>query len=285
MSRADTAVDPRDPHGHKAEEFKEMDSNADGFLTPEELESGLLDRGHDPEAVSDIFEKLDVEKEGRISLDHFIAGWDAAAAGQIPMRLIYWRVKSRGFLIQVVAAHAEMRNFSWDGAAASVPDDWKPDAAFGQLPVAVFGSKLKIAQSMAIVRFIARKMGIDGENDWDFAMSEMLLEQYSDLWAEASRAQDADKRKEAWDAYFQTTFAKGIMHVEDLLNVQTTFCSKVCVGELAIACLCNVMLDLEPSCLDATPKLQDFYRTMQSKPRIDKWLGPKSNLHQHFSRE
>jgi len=33
------------------------------------------------------------------------------------------------------------------------------EAAFGQLPMAWFGGKVKIAQSMAIVRFIARKMG------------------------------------------------------------------------------------------------------------------------------
>ena len=27
---------------------------------------------------------------------------------------------------QVAAAHAGMRNFTWDSEAASVPDDWKP---------------------------------------------------------------------------------------------------------------------------------------------------------------
>jgi hypothetical protein len=60
---------------------------------------------------------------------------------------------------QVVATYCGLKAFKWDSDSANVPDDWKPAAPFEQLPVATFGQHVRIAHSMAIVRFIARKMG------------------------------------------------------------------------------------------------------------------------------
>lgn len=55
-------ADPRDPFGHKAFEFKKLDKNGDGVLSPDELHEGLLANGMDQDDVSSIFEKLDVNK-------------------------------------------------------------------------------------------------------------------------------------------------------------------------------------------------------------------------------
>jgi glutathione S-transferase len=58
----------------------------------------------------------------------------------------------------------------------------KPNLPFGQLPFLEDGPSVKIAQSGAVIRYVAHKAKLDGrENDADFAMSEMLIEEMQDL--------------------------------------------------------------------------------------------------------
>ena len=67
--------------------------------------------------MQEVFEKLDdggaglladpnkiIDKQERkINMEQFIAGWDAAVAGIVPLNMVCWRVKSRGLLIQARA--------------------------------------------------------------------------------------------------------------------------------------------------------------------------------------
>lgn len=52
----------------------------------------------------------------------------------------------------------------------------KAELPFGQLPYLVDGD-VKLAQSCAILRYLARKGGLQGDNDKAFAFSEMLIEE------------------------------------------------------------------------------------------------------------
>ena len=100
-------------------------------------------------------------------------------------------------------------------------------------------------------------------------------------------AQHAEELGPAWRTFFKGVFARGMVQVERLLNAQGRFCTieKLCVGELAIACLCNLMLDLEPTCLDPTPRLKAFYRQTQGISSLAKWLGDACPLRRYFSRD
>ncbi len=57
----------------------------------------------------------------------------------------------------------------------------KKTLPFGQLPYLVDGD-VKIAQSNAILRYVARKAGLDGsDSDDKFGLSEMLIEESTDI--------------------------------------------------------------------------------------------------------
>ena len=71
--------------------------------------------------------------------------------------------------------------------------DFKPNTLFGQLPhLRIDG--LEISQSMAIARVLSRRAKLEGATEADFAMSEMLMEQYVDILTNiANCTQAADK--------------------------------------------------------------------------------------------
>ena len=54
----------------------------------------------------------------------------------------------------------------------------KAELPFGQLPYLVDGD-VKVAQSLAILRYLARKGGLQGDDDKGFAFSEMLIQEVS----------------------------------------------------------------------------------------------------------
>jgi glutathione S-transferase len=63
----------------------------------------------------------------------------------------------------------------------------KPSLPFGQLPYLVDGD-VKVAQSLAIVRYLARKGGLQGDDDKGFAFSEMLIQEMEDIFTLMAKA-------------------------------------------------------------------------------------------------
>ena len=63
----------------------------------------------------------------------------------------------------------------------------KPELPFGQLPYLVDGD-VKVAQSLAILRYLARKGGLQGDDDKGFAFSEMLIQEMEDCFTMLAKA-------------------------------------------------------------------------------------------------
>ncbi len=72
-------------------------------------------------------------------------------------------------------------NLEWDQETANAWPASKEQTVFGQVPHLVHG-ELQVSQSMAIVRYLSRKTGLEGDSDEDYAVSEMLLEEFNDLY-------------------------------------------------------------------------------------------------------
>lgn len=92
--------------------------------------------------------------------------------------LFYWPIKARNYHIQAVAAAGGINlelNSDFDMATL------KPELPFGQVPYLVDGD-IKIAQSNAIFRYLAKKGGLQGDNDLAFAASEQFTEEANDLY-------------------------------------------------------------------------------------------------------
>merc|ERR1712156_1334325 len=61
------------------------------------------------------------------------------------------------------------------------PGDIKATTPFGQMPVLYWDGE-ELAQSMAIARFVARKVGLAGNSDLEFCQADMIACHYEDIW-------------------------------------------------------------------------------------------------------
>ncbi len=109
------------------------------------------------------------------------------------------KFKGRNYHIQAVAqAVGIVLNHVSDFDLTSLKATILP---FGQLPYLVDGD-IKLGQSNAILRYLARKGGIEGDSDADYALSEMLIEACVDIKALLRTAYRSGDKEASYDALF-----------------------------------------------------------------------------------
>merc|ERR1711955_128170 len=87
-------------------------------------------------------------------------------------------------------------------------EEWpqvKPNTPFGQVPVLVWDGE-EIAQSMAIARFIAKKVGLVGKTDLEYAIADSVACHYEDVWTKLPKMYFAKTQEERGD------LGQGIYH-------------------------------------------------------------------------
>lgn len=176
--------------------------------------------------------------------------------------LYCWGSKARGFLPSLVAEAGGL-NYTWNKLDGDLKfAELKSHTPFGQAPFLVHGG-IRIGQSGAITRYLARIGGLQGSTDADYAMSEMLLSEYEDIYNMFVKAKYSDPKDQvaAWSECLETKLPKQLTYLEALLKDGNPYFTTrgPCVGDLAIFCGLNVALDCNPRILQLFPKLQRFY--------------------------
>jgi len=189
------------------------------------------------------------------------------------VRIYYWKANARGALPMAIAAAGGVP-FEHVDVGAPGENNWpgqlKAKTPFGQLPFLETADGMKLAQSLAMSRYLARKGKLAGDTDEEIAFNDMLLEEQRDLFELLVRARfphDNDKAKAHNKLLEQLPAHLG--HLERLLpDGQTQFNAKrVLVGDIAIYVILNQVLGIDPTALDHnTPKLKKFYEHIHSGP-------------------
>lgn len=162
----------------------------------------------------------------------------------------------------------------------------KDQLPFGQLPFMEDG-EIKIAQSNAILRYCARKAGLAGDSDSEFALSEMLIEEHADIYTMIAKAQYAEDKAKAYTELFapEGGMAKHLRYLENLLpGGDSPFFKageKRLAGGIAIGAILDIVVTLEPTMLDATPKVKAFFEAMMATPAFGNGLR---DVPMYFSR-
>ena len=196
------------------------------------------------------------------------------------IKIHYWPVKARAHHIKALLQAA---NMAFEEVNAGDMSHIKAALPFGQVPFMEDGD-VKIAQSNAIFRYLARKAGLQGDNDAEFALSEMLIEEANDLFSMLAKAQyPADGNKNAaYDALFAAggPYRTHCAFLEKLLpGGDSPFFKageKRLAGGIALAASLDIALTVDASLLDGTPKLKAFYDAMMATPAFGNGLRDTS---------
>ena len=138
----------------------------------------------------------------------------------MPMvKLVYFDVQGRGEVARLLlaAGNIDYEDFRFSFA------DWprhKPTTPLGQVPVLYWDGE-ELAQSGAIARFLARKVGWAGKSDLEFAQADMVACHCDDVWSRIRglryAASQADRETEA-TVFLREFLPKWLAPLEALLK-------------------------------------------------------------------
>jgi len=146
----------------------------------------------------------------------------------------------------------------------------KPTTLFGQLPV-LYDGELQVAQSNAILRYIARKHGLYGKNDIEAVTIDMLNDTQEDLRLGYLKLiyQQYDTEKENYITSLPDKLAVFEKSLKKNHDGKGFFVGdKVSFVDYQLYDLLDNHLLLAPHCLDAFPLLHAFHASIGAHPKI-----------------
>eukprot|EP01004_Peranema_trichophorum_P008820 NODE_7570_length_763_cov_47.534375_g6958_i0.p1 GENE.NODE_7570_length_763_cov_47.534375_g6958_i0~~NODE_7570_length_763_cov_47.534375_g6958_i0.p1 ORF type:complete len:201 (-),score=42.14 NODE_7570_length_763_cov_47.534375_g6958_i0:96-698(-) len=200
----------------------------------------------------------------------------------MPVSITYFGIKARN-LLPILICEVGGVEYEFVNAAGQWPEPLKSQSPFGQLPFLVDGD-LRIGQSLAIARYLARKVGILGDSDAEYGQSEQITQEMEDIYMGIAKAQNSPDKAAGYAEFFQ----KLNVHLTNLQKLLKgdRFTSKLTLGELAIFSIFNIIADFKPDFLGGHPQLQSFYNSIGSIPQIKAFFeNPKVPLNQYFKIE
>jgi len=158
-------------------------------------------------------------------------------------------------------------------------DDWpqqKEKMPFGQMPVLEVDGK-QLTQSMAILRYIARKHGLEADDEWDRAVGDEMATSWLDIQMHATGAfQEPDKelKKQKFQKIIED-FVNPRLKITDerMAKSQSGFIAgnKVTWCDFVLYNMLGMNTDFLKVSLSAYPHLEKFMRKIEELPKIKEW--------------
>ncbi|KAM8924639.1 glutathione S-transferase P 1-like [Pelodytes ibericus] len=155
-----------------------------------------------------------------------------------------------------------------------ISGDLKKNAVFGQLPKFQDGD-LQIYQSNAILRYLGRKHGVNGSNDKESTLIDMMNEGVEDMKLKYFKFLfvDNEENKEKYLnelsvqlAAFEKVLSKNSEGPKFLVGDKISYADYNLLDSL------HSSLDLTPDCLCSFPLLSGFIENIVSRPNISEYL-------------
>lgn len=213
------------------------------------------------------------------------------------MKLTYFQVMAKGLGPALVC---ELSGLPWVGPRDTgfTREEWPTLKAsgkcpFGQLPILEIDGQ-NIGQSIAIVNYIGKRAGMEGQDSIEFAMSQALLAEGEDLYNALQKFQPTiyvnlgevgrdgmtvKGSRSAHAKFWKEWVPEQLEKLEALLGGKPSFTSQgQTVGELYLWAMLHQMRLCNNSLFDSTPGLKAFYAQLEEHPGVRKVLSGESTF-------
>ncbi|XP_076821312.1 glutathione S-transferase 1-like [Clavelina lepadiformis] len=189
-------------------------------------------------------------------------------------KLVYFDGRGRAELPRMLFAEAGVKYEDF-----RVKENWaseKPKTPFGKLPVLTVDGGEPLAESGAIVRYLAREFDLDGGSSIHAAQADMIHTAVIDLsndfpYFEEDKAKLAERVKTLEEKKANLVFEK----IEERLKAsgsQFLVARKLTYADIAVASFVDAFKDFDDSFIKKFPCLDALQQRIASRPNIKKWF-------------
>merc|ERR1712037_603045 len=205
------------------------------------------------------------------------------------VKLVYFDIQAKGELTRLLLAAGNIDYEDFRVGFSDWPGEIKATTPFGQMPVLYWDGE-ELAQSMAISRFVARKVGLAGNSDLEFCQADMIACHHEDIWTKLPKMKFA-KTQEEREELAKEFLPKWLQPMENILAKRGNgwFAgSDATYADLAIMCALDFIQEpLEMSfkdmnnhaerckVLDSYPLLKANYQRTNALPFVVEWKNKR----------
>lgn len=191
-------------------------------------------------------------------------------------KLHYFNLRGRAELARLILAYANVEYEDFRFPSEEWPKH-KPNYPFGQVPVLEVDGKM-LGQSNSIARYLAKKHGLAGQDDWEEAMANMYADSLMDVINAGLPYRfesDPEKKKQLLQELVTKNVRPHIQLIEKRLAENGTgylVGSSLTWADLGYADVIPTFLELVPDLLDNAPHLKKLINAIEAIPSIKKWI-------------
>ncbi|CAB0039887.1 unnamed protein product [Trichogramma brassicae] len=177
-------------------------------------------------------------------------------------KLIYFNARGRAEHIRYILAYAGL-NYTDERIPKERWPELKKSMPFGQLPVLEINGQV-IAQSNAIARYLARKHGLTGSDEWEAMLCDALVDSLGDLKLELLQFQKEDdlfKKEEKKAKFVKETIPFFLNKFEKTIGSNGGFA----VGSSMFGA----------TALEKYPALRGLKQRVHALPAIAEWIAKR----------
>lgn len=153
--------------------------------------------------------------------------------------------------------------------------DGKLSSSMNKLPYLEVEGKV-LCQSKSIERFLARKFGMLGNDEWEAARIDSIAECVRDFKDMYQKVRKADNKEEAMIEWFTVTLVEKLSLLENLLDGEGfSVGDKTSLSDIVLFSFITQFFDDKSASLNstlATPKLRSIIDRVASLPEIVSWI-------------
>jgi len=169
-------------------------------------------------------------------------------------------------------------------------EDWpqyKDKMSFGQMPVLEVDGK-QLTQSMSILRYVARKYGLEADDEWDRAVGDELATSWLDMQARSIGAwmeTDKELQKQKFQQLIDE-FVKPRLKIMDgyIAKSPSGFLAgnKVTWADFFVYNTLDLITDFLKVSLSPYPHVEKFFHKIHELPKVKEWHMKHPNYNYPF---
>nr|QVK45613.1 glutathione S transferase [Brachionus paranguensis] len=198
-------------------------------------------------------------------------------------RLMYSEDRGKADLIKLLFAYSNQvyEDFKIKPAEWNYYKSYTP---FEQLPVLIVDEKIQIAQATTIARFLAKKFNLQGSDDIESTMCDMIVEQIrecGDFAAQIIQEIDSNKKRLLSQRYLNEILPKTLSGFEKMLNLNGTnriVGNQLTWADLALANSLAWLDEFSLQLLQNYPLVKKHNESIMSIPSVNGWFKSQKPL-------